>query len=348
MSPVLVTCAPRDYILDKRKNIPYVYRMKMMVKTNLNEFDADELNLLKLAQEYNDADTARRLLESILWPHGPVCPHCKNDGRQKTISKLTPKAGSKSAVRKGVYFCGACRKQFTVTVKTVFESSHVKIQTWVMAWFLICSSKKGMSAHQLHRMLGVTYKTAWFMAHRIRHAMATDVKTAAPLANTVEADETFVTDKANPTQKACLALVIERGGEARTRVIASVTAKNVGQFMAETVDKSATVNTDEHPAYTVPLKDYAGHERVNHSRFEYARHNPDGTVSHINTGESFFSLLKRGVFGAWHCISKEHLPKYAGEFELRWNTRFLTDGARLVKSMPMIGGKRLFYRQPAN
>jgi transposase-like protein len=280
--------------------------MKTMPK---DEFDADELNLIKLAQEYNDDEKARTLLESILWPHGAVCPHCKNDGKQKTISKLTPKAGSKSAVRKGVYFCGACRKQFTVTVKTVFESSHVKIQTWVMAWFLICSSKKGMSAHQLHRMLGVTYKTAWFMAHRIRHAMGTDLKTAPPLANVCEADETFLTDKENPTQKSCLALVVERGGQVRTRVIASVTAKNVGKFMAECVDKSATVNTDEHAAYPGPLKDYARHDRVNHGRFEYARHNPDGTVSHINTGESFFSLLKRGVFGAWHCISKEHLPK---------------------------------------
>ena len=341
----MVTDCLRDYILDKRRNIAYVYRMKTMTK---DEFDADELNLIRLAQEYNDDDKARTLLESILWPHGAVCPHCKNDGKQKTISKLTPKAGSKSAVRKGVYFCGACRKQFTVTVKTVFESSHVKISTWVMAWFLICSSKKGMSAHQLHRMLGVTYKTAWFMAHRIRHAMATDLKTAPPLANTCEADESFFHSFENTQNKGIVALVLERNGQARTRVIASVTAKNVGKFMDECVSKTATVNTDEHVAYKLALKDYKQHDRVNHSRYEYARHNPDGTVSHVNTCESFFSLIKRGVFGNFHCVSKEHLAKYASEFELRWNTRFLTDGARLVNSMPMIEGKRLLYRQPAN
>ena len=319
-----------------------------MKTTDNGEFDADDLNLLTLAQEYNDEDKARALLESILWPHGPVCPHCKNDGKAKTISKLNPKPGSKSAVRKGVYFCGACRKQFTVTVKTVFESSHVKIQTWVMAWFLICSSKKGMSALQLHRMLGVSYKTAWFMAHRIRHAMGADLKTAEPLDNVCEADETFCHTFENTQQKACVALVVERGGEARTRVIASVTAKNVGSLLHESVSKTATVNTDEHPAYKIPAKEYKQHDCVNHGRFEYARHNPDGTVSHINTCESFFALLKRGIFGAWHCVSREHLPKYANEFELRWNTRFLTDGARLVKSMPMIEGKRLMYRQPAN
>jgi transposase-like protein len=125
-----------------------------------------------LAQEYSDEDKARELLERLRWPNGPVCPHCKNDGKGKPISKLTPKASSKSAVRKGVYFCGACRQQFTVTVKTVFEGSHIPINKWLMAMFLISSSKKGMSAHQLHRMLKITYKTAWFMAHRIRFAMA--------------------------------------------------------------------------------------------------------------------------------------------------------------------------------
>ena len=128
--------------------------------------DKDELNLIKLAQEYSDGDKARKLLESLRWPNGPVCPHCKNTG-DKLISKLEPKPGSKSAVRDGVYFCGACRKQFTVTVNTIFESSHIPISKWLMAMFIMCSSKKSISASQLHRMLGVTYKTAWFMAHRI-------------------------------------------------------------------------------------------------------------------------------------------------------------------------------------
>jgi transposase-like protein len=142
------------------------------MKTALSKFNPDELNLIKLAQEYADEDKARELLESLRWPHGPVCPHCRNHGKDKPISKLTAqKPKSKTAVRKGVYFCGRCRKQFTVTVGTMFEGSHVKISRWLMAWSIVCSSRKAVSARQLHRMLGVTYKTAWFMAHRIRFAM---------------------------------------------------------------------------------------------------------------------------------------------------------------------------------
>jgi len=186
------------------------------------------------------------------------------------------------------------------------------------------------------------------MSARIRHAMATDFKTVKPLDNTCEADETFMPNFENPKRKTCVALIVERNGQARTRVIASVTAKNIGQFMADTAKKTATVNTDEHAAYKIALKDYKRHDRVNHGRYEYARHNLDGTVSHVNTCESFFSLLKRGVFGSWHCISAEHLSKYASEFEYRWNTRKCTDGERMVEFMPLIAGKRLMYRQPAN
>ena len=177
--------------------------------------------------------------------------------------------------------------------------------------------------------------------------MATD-KTAKPLANTCEADETFMPNFEKPERKTCVALIVERNGEARTRVIPSVTAKNIGDFMYGSVNKAATVNTDEHAAYKLALKGYKRHDRVCHSRYEYARHNPDGTVSHVNTCESFFSLLKRAVFGSWHCISAEHLSKYASEFEFRWNTRKTTDGERMVTFMPRIAGKRLMYRQPAN
>src|SRR5882724_1281841 len=156
------------------------------------KFDAEELNLIELAREYSDPEKARTLLESIRWPNGPICPHCKNDGKQKPNSKLTPKSGSKVGVRRGVYFCGACRKQFTVTVGTIFEDSHLPISTWIMAMFILCSSKKSMSAHQLHRMLDVTYKTAWFMAHRIRHAMGPGNGNIEKLSGRVEVDETFV------------------------------------------------------------------------------------------------------------------------------------------------------------
>ena len=181
-----------DYILDISRNIAYVYRMKNDVKNENEAFDADDLNLISLAREYQDEDKARELFESWRWPNGkPICPHCKNDGTAKTISKLAPKVGPRSTVRKGLYFCGACRKPFTATVGTVMESSHIPISTWMMAFFLICSSKKSISAHQLHRMLKITYKTAWFMAHRIRFAFGDDLNTQ-PLTGTVEVDETFV------------------------------------------------------------------------------------------------------------------------------------------------------------
>jgi len=316
--------------------------------------DGDELNLVSLAKKYSNESRARKLFEQLRWPGGkPICPHCKNDGNAKTISKLTAKAGSRCSVRKGVYFCGACRKPFTATVGTVFEDSHIPLSKILMASFIICSSKKSISALQLSRMLKTTYRTAWFLAHRIRFAMATDLKTAKPLANTVEADETFFPDRNAKksfamNRSVTLAVIIERDGQSRTRVIPTVTAKNVGKFLNECVRKDAIVNTDEHTAYKQPLKAYRRHDTVNHSQYEYARHNPDGTVSHVNTCESWNSLIKRGVFGSWHCISPEHLPKYASEFEYRWNTRKQTDGERMANFLPMIDGKRLMYRQPAN
>lgn len=308
----------------------------------------EEINLITLASQYSDNDKARELLEQLRWPKGAICPHCKNDGQAKTISKLEPKAGSKSAVRKGVYFCGACRKQFTVTIGTVFEGSHIPISKWVMALFIICSSKKAISAHQLHRMLGLTYKSAWFMAHRIRFAFGNDNQV---LTGTVEVDETFVggkgTLKTRYQRQTPVMALIQRDGKMQARVIASITAKNVGKHLHECVSKSAIVNTDEHGAYRVPLKQWKKHDTVVHSKYEYWRRNADGSVAGINFCESFFSLLKRGVFGAWHCVSREHLQKYASEFQFRWNHRKMTDGERFVSAIPFLQGPRLYYRKPA-
>jgi transposase-like protein len=322
--------------------------MKTTEKSSNDGFDADELNLISLAQEYSDPEIARGLLERLRWPNGTVCPHCQNNGKAKTISKLAPKAGSRRAVRKGVYFCGACRKQFTVTVGTVFEASHIPINKWLMAMFLISSSKKGMSSHQLHRMLKVTYKTAWFMSHRIRFAMGDEDN--SPLLNgVVEVDETFVGGKgyrcSMSRRKTPVVALVERGGNMKVRVVSNVTQKNLGQVLNECVSKKAVVNTDELPAYAKPLKEWKAHETVVHSHGEYSRRNDDGTKSGINSCESFFSLLKRGVYGSWHCVSREHLQKYTNEFAFRWNTRKLTDGARMVSAVPKIEGKRLTYRQ---
>jgi hypothetical protein len=323
--------------------------MKNDMKTESEAFDADDLNLISLAREYQDEDKARELFESWRWPGGkPICPHCKNDGEAKTISKLTPKAGKQSRVRKGLYFCGACRKPFTATVGTVMEASHIPISTWMMAFFLICSSKKSISAHQLHRMLKITYKSAWFMAHRIRFIFGDD-KNTKPLKGTVEVDETFVGGKcdirSNFLVKTPVVVLLERGGKVRTRVISNVSQHNLGKVLNECVDKSAVVNTDEHAGYKPAAKAFARHDTVNHSKEEYHRRNPDGTVSTTNSAESFFSLLKRGVYGAWHHVSKEHLPKYANEFAFRFGTGKMTDGARMAVAVPMIDGKRLMYRQ---
>jgi transposase-like protein len=312
--------------------------------------DKEDLNLIKLAQEYSDEDKARELLESLRWPQGATCPHCKRGKSDcKDVYKIEPKAGSKSPARKGVYCCAACRKQFTVTVGTVFEGSHIPISKWLMAMFIICSSKKSISANQLHRMLGITYKSAWFMAHRIRFAMTPNHWAEPKLKGTVEVDETYVGGKGDRTTKASrkvpVVALIERGGIARVKVIASVTQKNLGQVLNECVDKGATVNTDEHGGYHQPLKQWKAHHKVCHSKSEYERKNQDGSIASTNTAESFFSLLKRGVYGSWHHVSREHLPKYANEFAFRWNHRHTTDGERMENFVPMIEGKRLTYRQ---
>jgi transposase-like protein len=320
--------------------------MKTNIETAEKPFDADDLNLITLAQQYSDEDKARELFESWRWPNGkPICPHCKFD----ETYKITSKPDTKNKVRKGLYYCAACRKPFTATVGTVMEDSHVPISKWMMAFFLICSSKKSISAHQLHRMLKVTYKTAWFMAHRIRFAFGDDLN-MTKLAGTVEVDETFVGGegerKTKFSRKIPVVALVERGGKVKTRVVSNVSQHNLGRVLSECVEKSAVVNTDDHSAYKPALKQYARHDVVNHSREEYHRRNPDGSISTTNSAESFFSLLKRGVYGSWHHVSREHLQKYSNEFAFRWGTSKMTDGARTATAIPMIAGKRLMYRQP--
>ena len=310
------------------------------------KFDADELNLITLAKKYSNENKARNLFESWRWPGGkPICPHCKHDDAYTIKSK----PGTKNKARAGLYCCSACRKTFTATVGTVMEDSHLPISKWLMAMFLIASSKKSMSAHQVHRMLKISYKAAWFMCHRIRFSFGDN---GEKLKGIVEADETFVGGKGeNRTKfirKIPVVVLLERGGRAKTRVVANVSQRNLGKALSECVDKSAIVNTDDHDGYKPAAKAFARHDVVNHTREEYHRINPDGTISTTNSAESFFSLLKRGVYGAWHHCSREHLPKYANEFAFRWGTNKLTDGARMAAIVPLLDGKRLMYRQPAN
>jgi transposase-like protein len=318
------------------------------MKNETTVFDAEELTLVKLAQEYADEDKARALLESLLWPHGPICPRCQFT----EVYKIMPRAGSKSPNRKGVYKCAACREYFTVTVGTILEDSHLPISKWLMAFFILCASKKSVSAHQLHRMLGITYKTAWFMAHRIRYAMGPKMPLGKLLTGTVEVDETYVGGKGDVRtklkRKTPVVALIERNGNMHARVVSNVTQKNLKAVLNETVSKGAIVNTDESGVYRNQLKAFKRHDRVNHSKKEYVLNIPDGSKAHVNTCESFFSLLKRGVYGAWHHVSREHLPKYADEFAFRWNKRKVTDGERTVAAITRVQGKRLMYRQPAN
>jgi transposase-like protein len=320
--------------------------------------EKDELNLITLAQQYSDDDKARELIESLLWPHGAYCPHCKAD----MPYKLTPKATSKRPARKGLYKCRTCRKQFTVTVGTIFEDSHIPIGKWLMAIFLLCSSKKGMSAHQVHRMLKISLKSAWFMMHRLRYAVGRKAPLGKLLQGVIECDETFVGGKPRlgdmvtgtgyrkDSNKTPVVALVERGGDVRTKVVASVNQKNLRSFVDDNIVRDCTVNTDQNHVYKNILYPivkgrFGKHEIVNHSRGEYARHNADGTVAHINTCESFFSLIKRGVYGSFHHISKEHLHRYCDEFGFRWNTRFMTDGERMQEAVSTAEGRLLTYKQ---
>jgi hypothetical protein len=235
-------------------------------------------------------------------------------------------------------------------VGTAAEGSHIPIGKWLMAWFIICSSKKAISAHQLHRMLGITYKSAWFMAHRIRYALGDSPE--QKLNGVVEVDETFIGGKGDMrfklTQKTPVMALIEQGGNMKARVIPTVSQRNLGQALHDCISKDAVICTDEFVGYEKAGKEFKAHHTVNHSQKEYILKMPDGVSAGVNSCESFFSLLKRGVHGAWHSVSREHLPKYVNEFEFRWNTRKLSDGERLTAAIPMATGKRLMYKKPVN
>lgn len=315
------------------------------------EIEDEEITLVALARQYSDDNKARKLLESWRWPNGAVCPRCDC----KEAYKIKSHKDSANKVRPGLYKCKACRKPFTVTVGTIFEDSHIGLGTWLMAFFLISSSKKGMSAHQLHRMLGITYKSAWFMAHRIRYTIGQN-----PMQNLlngeVEADETYVGGKPRhggkkgvsgrgTVHKVPVVALVERGGDVRTQVVANVTHKNLRGFVADNLSKSANVSTDQFSVYGPLMRGQASHDTVNHNKKQYVKTTTDGRDIHVNTAESFFSLIKRSVYGAFHHISKEHLPKYCDEVGFRWNHRHATDGERMRAALGMIVGKRLTYRK---
>lgn len=303
---------------------------------------------------FSNEDEARKLLEELRWDGEPVCPHC---GGLKHYETKKP----------GVYRCGEpeCRKDYSVTTASVMERSHIKLHKWLAAFYLMCSSKKGISAHQLHRTLGITYKSAWFMAHRIREAMH-DGGLLPPLGGSgkiVEADETYFgqVEKANrrtkttsgrkfttsgkpgPSNKRPIVSLVERGGKVRSFHVPTATKENVARIVMDNISHESRLHTDESRLYTGAEAVFAKHETIKHRAGEYAR----GDVT-TNTVEGFFSIFKRGMRGVYQHCSEKHLHRYLAEFDFRFNNRIAlgtNDGERAALAMKGIAGKRLTYRQ---
>jgi transposase-like protein len=307
-------------------------------------------DLSTLAKHYSDEDAAREFFEKLRWPNGAACPHCGGADPYKLVPR---KEGTKT--RKGLYKCRACRKQFTVTVKTVFEDSRIPLSKWLLALHLLASSKKGMSAHQLHRMLNISYKAAWFMAHRLRYAMASG-PLGGLLRGVIEMDETYVGARNKrggkegrpgaDSHKTPVVALVERGGRVRAFPMERVTANNISAALTKHARPDVRLVTDEFIAYKTPGKAFRQHDQIRHRDKEYVR----GDI-HTNTVEGFFSLLKRGINGSFHHVSKGHLHRYCSEFEFRYNTRAklgYTDGERAALMVQGSEGKRLTYKQPTD
>jgi transposase-like protein len=303
------------------------------------------------ASHFRDDDAARQYLERLRWPAGTVCPHCGSIGH----SYKTPTPGRYRCAEK------ECRKDFTVTVNTPMERSHIALHKWLQAFHLMCSSKKGVSAHQLHRTLGITYRSAWFMAHRIRECMRTGG--LAPLGGEgkiVEADETYHGKTEQPTvsrsrgdrpyrypsrgpkDKRPILALVERGGNVRTFHVPVADQATVQGIVKENIARESRLHTDESRLYFGADKHFAAHETVKHSAKEYAR----GDV-HTNTAEGYFSIFKRGMRGIYQHCGEKHLHRYLAEYDFRYNHRTAlgyNDGERAALAIKSADGKRLTYR----
>lgn len=309
------------------------------------------LNLSKLAKHFSDETAARELLEAMRWPNGAECPVC---GQTETVYRMLKMANSVKPGRPGLLRCRACKKQFTVTTGTVFEDSHIPISKRLLALYLLAASKKGMSAHQFHRTLGITYKSAWFMAHRLRYAMQ-EGPLAELMTGVIEMDETYVgarhkrgTKRGRPgadSHKTPVVTLVERGtGRVRAFPMPRVTANNLQAAIEAHAAPSAVLMTDEFSPYgLVSRRTGREHHTVNHAQGEYVR----GDV-HSNTAECFFSLLKRGITGVYHHVGRGHLGRYCDEFSFRYEHRKINDAERAGLLVAGAEGKRLTYKQPAN
>ncbi|MFI5014472.1 MAG: IS1595 family transposase [Hyphomicrobiales bacterium] len=297
---------------------------------------------------FTDEAKAREWLEARVWPHGPVCPHCG-----VTSEHVTSLRGK--AHRAGVYQCNECREQFTVTVNTVFERSKVPLCKWMAAVFMLTASKKGVSAHQIHRSLDVSYKTAWFMMHRLREAMRSGG--LAPLGGSgkaVEVDETFIgrlegqpKGRSGRGHKNTVLTLVERGGSARSFHIDGTTVADVAPIVRANISRMTRLNTDEATHYHEVGAEFVAHEAVNHGQKEYARYEDERLIS-TNTVEGFYSIFKRGMKGVYQHCKEKHLHRYLAEFDFRYSNRVklgVNDEARAEKLAKGIVGKRLTYRR---
>lgn len=296
------------------------------------------------APHFHDETAAVAKLEAIIWPNGPVCPHCGETTRTGKLSGASTKIGTRK--------CYACRKKFTVTVGTVFEASHIPVRQWLQAVYLLCSSKKGISSHQLMRTLDVQYKTAWFMSHRLREAMkAGTLPMMGGPGGIVEIDETFIGKKVGMpvrrgyAHKHAVLTLVERGKGARSFHVDGTSAADVMPIIKANVAPETHVMTDEAGQYAHLNKHFAGHDFVKHGVGEYVR----GDV-HSNTVEGFYSVFKRGMKGIYQHCSEKHLHRYVTEFDFRYNNRVklgVDDLARTDNALRGIVGKRLTYRPTA-
>ena len=304
------------------------------------------MSVLSRPQFHSEA-AAYAFVEAELWPEGPTCPHC---GGCERISAIKPNPEKK--IRIGLKFCGQCRRQFTVKVGTIFEDSHLPMTKWLQAIYLMTASKKGVSAHQLHRTLEITYKTAWFLEHRIREAMASgDLTAFGSGGGIVEVDETFIGRiKGAPKRRAfhhkmkVLALIDRDSGQARTMVVDEVTAKTIMPIVKANVAREAILMTDESGVYRSADKHFAGHGTTNHGAGEYV----DAEIPqiHSNTVEGYFSIFKRGMKGVYQHCGEQHLHRYLAEFEFRYNNREAlgcNDSDRATTALRGVVGKRLTY-----
>lgn len=302
----------------------------------------------KIPEACASENAAVEFLESIRWGKHPCCARCKAHDVYQMKDRATGERNSRYLWR-----CRECGKQYTVRIGTVLEDSRIPLRHWCYAFWMACASKKGISALQVMRQTGLTYKSALFLMHRIRWAMRDDYSKPPKMTGTVEVDETFVGGKpryrghprnvrGRGTAKPPVVALIERGGGVRAAPMEYLTGHNLKSAIREHVHPSARIITDQWKGYQGVGKHFdGGHETVNHSRREYVR----GDV-YTNTAESFFSLLKRGLIGTFHSVSKKHLHRYVDEFAFRHNTRKLDDGARVERAIKGAEGKRLLYRQP--